>query len=158
MYIVVDMTVLLFCTHQPKSENQTSDVKAHLSPYALKQKKKSDQISVYHDILLQNRKLFISNPCSRITTCSDSPVSSRLHLTGPYWIPNPHLVPNRYYTPEEYLWFREVFILSTAAAAKSCQSHPTLCDPIDGSPTGSSVPGILQARILEWVAIYFSSS
>ena len=41
----------------------------------------------------------------------------------------------------------------TAAAAKSLQSCPTLCDPIDGSSPGSSVPGILQARILEWVAI-----
>ena len=44
-----------------------------------------------------------------------------------------------------------------AAAAKSFQSCPTLCDPIDGSAPGSSVPGILQARILEWVAIYFSN-
>ena len=42
-----------------------------------------------------------------------------------------------------------------AAAAKSRQSCPTLCDPIDGSPPGSSVPGILQTRILEWVAISF---
>ena len=42
---------------------------------------------------------------------------------------------------------------AAAAAAKSHQSCPTLCDPIDGSPLGSSVPGILQARILEWVAI-----
>ena len=42
-----------------------------------------------------------------------------------------------------------------AAAAKSLQLCPTLCDPIDGSPLGSSVPGILQARILEWVAISF---
>ena len=41
------------------------------------------------------------------------------------------------------------------AAAKSLQSCPTLCDPIDGSPLGSSAPGILQARILEWVAIPF---
>ena len=40
-----------------------------------------------------------------------------------------------------------------AAAAKSLQSCPTLCDPIDGSPSGSPVPGILQARTLEWVAI-----
>ena len=39
-----------------------------------------------------------------------------------------------------------------AAAAKSLQSCPTLCDPIDGSPPGSPVPGILQARTLEWVA------
>ena len=44
------------------------------------------------------------------------------------------------------------------AAAKSLQSCPTLCDPIDGSPTGSPVPGILQARILEWVAISFSNT
>ena len=44
------------------------------------------------------------------------------------------------------------------AAAKSLQSCPTLCDPIDGSPPGSPVPGILQARTLEWVAISFSSA
>ena len=43
-----------------------------------------------------------------------------------------------------------------AAAAKSGQSSLTLCNPIDGSPTGSSVPGILQVRTLEWVAISFS--
>ncbi|CAI9168073.1 unnamed protein product [Rangifer tarandus platyrhynchus] len=43
-----------------------------------------------------------------------------------------------------------------AAAAKSLQSCPTLCDPIDGSPPGSPVPGILQARTLEWVAISVS--
>ena len=42
---------------------------------------------------------------------------------------------------------------SAAAAAKSLQLCPTLCDPIDGSPPGSPVPGILQVRILEWVAI-----
>ena len=45
-----------------------------------------------------------------------------------------------------------------AVAAKSLQSCPTLCDPIDGSPPGSSVPGILQARTLEWVAISFSNA
>ena len=45
-----------------------------------------------------------------------------------------------------------------AAAAKSLQSCPTLCNAIDGSPLGSSVPGILQARTLEWVAISFSNS
>jgi len=46
---------------------------------------------------------------------------------------------------------------SAAAAAKSLQSCPTLCNPIDGSPPGSPVPGILQARTLEWVAISFSN-
>ena len=47
---------------------------------------------------------------------------------------------------------------AAAAAAKSLQSCPTLCDPIDGSPPGSPVPGILQARTLEWVAIAFSNA
>ena len=45
-----------------------------------------------------------------------------------------------------------------AAAAKSLQSCPTLCDPIGGSPPGSPVPGILQARTLEWAAISFSNA
>ena len=43
-----------------------------------------------------------------------------------------------------------------ATAAKSLQSCPTLCNPVDGSPPGSAIPGILQARTLEWVAISFS--
>ena len=47
---------------------------------------------------------------------------------------------------------------AAAAAAKSLQSCPTLCDPIDGSPPGSPVPGILQARTLDWVAISFSNA
>ena len=47
---------------------------------------------------------------------------------------------------------------TVAAAAKSLQWCPTLCDPIDGSPAGSLVPGILQARTLEWVAISFSNA
>ena len=50
------------------------------------------------------------------------------------------------------------FTSSAAAAAKSLQSCPTLCNPIDGSPPGSPVPGILQARTLEWVAISFSNA
>ena len=47
---------------------------------------------------------------------------------------------------------------AAAAAAKSLQSRLTLCDPIDGSPPGSSIHGILQARTLEWVAISFSNA
>ena len=49
-------------------------------------------------------------------------------------------------------------VYAAAPAAKSLQSCPTLCDPIDGSPWGSSIPGILQARTLEWVAISFSNA
>ena len=50
------------------------------------------------------------------------------------------------------------FNLLTATAAKSLHSCPTLCDPIDGGPPGSPVPGILQARTMEWVAISFSNA
>ena len=49
-------------------------------------------------------------------------------------------------------------LAAAAAAAKSLQLCPTLCDPREGNPPGSSVPGILQARILEWVAISFSNA
>ena len=49
-------------------------------------------------------------------------------------------------------------LAAAAAAAKLLQSGPTLCDPIDGSPPGSTVPGILQARTLEWVAISLSNA
>ena len=49
-------------------------------------------------------------------------------------------------------------VTAAAAAAKSRQSCPTLCIPIDGSPPGSAVPGILQARTLEWVTIFFSNA
>ena len=52
-----------------------------------------------------------------------------------------------------YLIFMFLTFDSAAAAAKSLQSCPTLCDPIDSSPPGSPFPGILQARILEWVAM-----
>ena len=69
------------------------------------------------------------------------------------WVNNIFFTHNGYITasttPEKY---------AAAAAAKSLQSCLTLCDPIDCSPQGSSVPGILQARILEWVAISFSNA
>ena len=56
------------------------------------------------------------------------------------------------------LWMRLVPLQEAAAAAKSLQSCPNLCSPIDSSPPGFSIPGILQARILEWVAISFSNA
>ena len=64
-------------------------------------------------------------------------------LTGGFFTTEP---PGKPYLPH------------AAAAAKSLQSCPTRCDPIDGSPPGSPVPGILQARTLEWVAISFSNA
>ena len=63
---------------------------------------------------------------------------SRLTITGPGILSKP--------------------VIAATAAAKSLQSCPTLCDPMDGSPPGFSVPGILQVRTLEWVAISFSNA
>ena len=57
-----------------------------------------------------------------------------------------------------YIWVHIYIGCVAAAAAKSLQSRPTVCDPIDGGPPGSPVPGILQARTLEWVAISFSNA
>ena len=61
------------------------------------------------------------------------------------------------YTAHEILQVR-ILAAAAAAAAKSLQLCPTLCHPIDGSPPGSPIPGILQARTLEWVAISFSNA
>ena len=55
-------------------------------------------------------------------------------------------------------WATELNWTDAAAAAKSLQSCPTLCDPIDSSPPGSSIHGIFQARVLEWGAIAFSAN
>ena len=60
--------------------------------------------------------------------------------------------------PPVYAGNGDLIPAATAAAAKSLQSCPTLCDPRDGSPWGSPIPGILQARTLEWVAISFSNA
>ena len=60
--------------------------------------------------------------------------------------------------PKKCLYLTSLGKRCAAAAAKSLQLCPTLCDPIDGSPPGSPVPGILQARTLEWVAISFSNA
>ena len=61
-------------------------------------------------------------------------------------------------TEELFLTLFSFNTCPAAAAAKSLQSCPTLCDPIDGSPPGSPVPGTIQARTLEWVAISFSNA
>ena len=63
-----------------------------------------------------------------------------------------------YYGVYQFNFLLNLMHLNAAAAAKSLQSCPTLCDPIDGSPPGSAVPGILQARTLEWVAISLSNA
>ena len=68
------------------------------------------------------------------------------------------LVKNRDAKYERWFSTRSDFFFPAAAAAKSRQLCPTLCDPIEGSPPGSAIPGILQARTLEWVAISLSNA
>ena len=73
-----------------------------------------------------------------------------------FWIP--HKSDIKYRIVFVTLWLTSKSIIFSAAAAKSLQSCPTLCNPIDGSPPGSPVPGILQAKTLEWAAISFSNA
>ena len=61
-------------------------------------------------------------------------------------------------TEDEMVGWHHLLNGHAATAAKSLQSCLTLCDPMNGSPPGSSIPGILQARTLEWVAISFSNA
>ena len=93
-------------------------------------------------------------------------MSHVLKIFKTIYISENHLGPRFCHTWQENIsimwilatWMTKQYFISTAAAAASLQSCPTLCDPIDGSPLGSPVPGILQARTLEWVAISFSNA
>ena len=86
---------------------------------------------------------------------------STLRMRWPkYWSFSFSISPSNEYSG--LIWFRmdwlDFLAGAAAAAAKSLQSCPTLCDPIDGSPPGSPIPGILQTRTLEWVANSFSNA
>ena len=99
------------------------------------------------------------------STCSCHTVLEYSHQLLPYLL-TPRVKHSKNKTQFLYSLCSKLFTDTTsskrpaaaAAAAKSLQLCPTLCDPIDGSPPGSSVPGILQARTLEWVAISFSNA
>ena len=110
----------------------------------------------------------ISGPCPEPTSFSDPAVGGWPYIPNPtgngLFQQRPVAWPAQPCSPcppdpeTVRLWWVPSSDLAPAAAAKSPQSCPTLCDPIDGSPPGSPVPGILQARTLEWVAISFSSA
>ena len=85
---------------------------------------------------------------------------SRVRLLATPWTAAYQAPPSMGFSRQEY-WSGvplPSLLQSNAAASKSLQSCPTQCDPIDGSPPGSPVPGILQERTLEWVAISFSNA
>ena len=86
---------------------------------------------------------------------SNPPISTSQRYAGPFRL-NANRVPRLMEKLHQH--FLDSTAAATAAAAKSLQSCPTLCDPIDGSPSSLPIPGILQARTLEWVAISFSNA
>ena len=97
--------------------------------------------------------------CSNLSIESVMP-SSHLTLCHPLLLLfNPSLILSYFSLRVSHIFKNGLSTLHAATtAAKSLQSCPTLCDPIDGSPPGSPVPGILQARTLEWVVISFSNA
>ena len=95
--------------------------------------------------------------CDQWTVAHQAPLSmgfSRQEYWSALLFPSPGDLPDPGIEPRSPTLQAD----AAAAAAKSHQSCPTLCDPTDGSPPGSPVPGILQARTLEWVAISFSNA
>ena len=109
-------------------------------------------------------------PGHRVETCPETPLHTA-HPTGALSLPRAQVqglnacslfplvsTSESWKEGRTALWSTYNVPDITAAAAKSLQSCPTLCDPRDGSPPGSPIPGILQARTLEWVAISFSNA
>ena len=84
------------------------------------------------------------------------PSPGDLPYTGKTELRSPAMQADSFWSEPPGEWITAT--AAAAAAAKSLQSCRTLCDPIDGSPPGSPIPGILQARTLEWVAISFSNA
>ena len=105
-----------------------------------------------HDVL-KKKKGFPRGSDSKQSSCNEGDLGSTpgLGRSSGGW----HGNRLQYSCPENPL---AGYSAAAAAASKSLQSCPTLCDPRDGSPPGSPVPGVLQARTLEWVAISFSNT
>ena len=105
-------------------------------------------VMLSNHLILHRPLLFLPSIFPSITVFSNE---SALHIRSPkYWTFSFNISPSN-----EYWW---LISSTTAAVAKSLQSCPTLCNTIDGSPPGSSIPWILQARTLEWVTISFSNA
>ena len=124
-----------------------------------------EALSLYYKRSLSHVRLFVTP----WTVAYQGPLSMgfpRQEYCSGLPFPSPGDLPNPLIEPESPTLKADALpseppgkpITSTAAAAKSPQSCPTLCDPIDGSPPGSPIPGILQARTPEWVAISFSNA
>ena len=99
-----------------------------------------------------------SPPGFSATESSEQEYWSGLPFPSPGDLPDPGIEPGSSVSPALAGGFFTTGYAAAAAAAKSLQSCPTLCDPIVSSPPGSPVPGILQVTTLEWVAISFSNA
>ena len=100
-----------------------------------------------HEICISTITISTTQECVKIP-------SAYMHFCWSSSLPSSQELLNKYFLDGFILYFY-YNMYAAATAAKSLQSCPTLCDPIDGSPPGSTVPGIFQARTLEWVAISF---
>ena len=116
----------------------------------------TDETILYcHIIIIQSLQFTLSFTVSKIIlfkTVLSGISTESLHYSSEVSSKFPFLPV--FLTSKHFIWVPA----AAAAAAKSLQSCPTLCDPIDGSPLSSPIPGILQARTLEWVAISFSNA
>ena len=139
-------------THQSHSWDWVPSLVGELLTQCTKKKKKKGRLG--------------ENSCSRLlflllkTTLSVTPrtAAHQASLSSTIFWSLLKLMSIEPVMPSNHLILCRPLLLLPSAAAKLLQSCPTLCDPIDGSQLGSPVPGILQARALEWVAISFSTS
>ena len=109
---------------------------------------------------MSNRARIVNQVLLGSSLCPVAMWSNMVAISHAWWLDLPRHMVSKCWGQDgnpESLTPGHPLLPSAAAAAKSHQSCPTLCDPIDGSPPGSPIPGILQVRTLEWVAISFSN-
>ena len=122
----------------------------------------SDRVNYFYSLLTtRDFKVLVTQSCLTLWDCRllCSSVHGILQTRILEWVAIPFSRGSS--QSRDWTWVmhcRQIFFLPSAAAAKLLQSCPTLCNPIDSSPSGSAVPGILQAKTLEWAAISFSNA